>query len=201
MALTTPYSKIKVRRDSVANWIAQAPILASGEIGLETDTGVIRIGDGASAWSALPGFRSVRSARKAADQNNIGTAYADVTELGLAVDAAVAYGFEFVLLCTSEGITSGIDVACNGPASPTLIVYDQPRWTSTTAHYIVGATEYDAPIGNDLSSGAEARIYRVAGVLVNGANAGTLIARAKRESGGSTGPNVLAGSYGMLWRL
>src|SRR4030042_1003321 len=102
MSLTTPYTKIKVRRDLLANWVTQAPILASGEIGLETDTGVIRIGDGASAWSALPGFLPVRSARKTADQNNIGTSYADVTGLGLTLEAAVAYAFEFVLLCTAD---------------------------------------------------------------------------------------------------
>lgn len=45
---------IQVRRDTAANWTSEDPTLASGEIGYETDTGKIKVGNGASAWTALP---------------------------------------------------------------------------------------------------------------------------------------------------
>ena len=44
---------IKVRRDTAANWISVDPTLASGEIGFETDTNQLKIGNGSSAWTAL----------------------------------------------------------------------------------------------------------------------------------------------------
>lgn len=44
---------IKVRRDTAANWISADPTLASGEIGFETDTNQLKIGNGSSAWTAL----------------------------------------------------------------------------------------------------------------------------------------------------
>lgn len=44
---------IQFRRDTAANWGSVDPILAEGELALETDTGRYKIGDGASAWSDL----------------------------------------------------------------------------------------------------------------------------------------------------
>jgi hypothetical protein len=145
------------------------------------------------------GFGPVR-AYKTADQVNLGTAFATITELGLAVNAGVAYAFEFVLLCDADATTTGIDVAVTGPANPTSIAYEQSYWTSATARTERGATAYDANTASTASNGTATRVFRLRGVLRNGANAGTLEARAKRESVG-TGPTVRAGSYGLLWRL
>ena len=47
-------TKIQVRRDTAANWLSVNPVLASGEPGLETDTGVVKYGDGVSTWLDLP---------------------------------------------------------------------------------------------------------------------------------------------------
>ncbi len=44
---------IQIRRDTAANWSANNPILAEGEIGYETDTYKIKIGDGVTAWNDL----------------------------------------------------------------------------------------------------------------------------------------------------
>lgn len=45
---------IKVRRGTAAAWASTNPVLAVGELGLETDTGVLRYGDGTTAFSSLP---------------------------------------------------------------------------------------------------------------------------------------------------
>jgi len=46
-------TRIKLRRDTAANWTANNPILAAGEPGLETDTGKTKYGDGNTAWITL----------------------------------------------------------------------------------------------------------------------------------------------------
>lgn len=45
--------RIQIRRGTAAAWAAANPTLLSGEPGLETDTGRIKYGDGATAWNAL----------------------------------------------------------------------------------------------------------------------------------------------------
>lgn len=47
---------LQFRRDTAANWTSLNPVLSSGEIGYETDTGSMKIGNGASAWTALTYF-------------------------------------------------------------------------------------------------------------------------------------------------
>ena len=44
------------RRGTAAQWTAANPILAAGEIGFETDNNRFKIGNGATAWSALDYF-------------------------------------------------------------------------------------------------------------------------------------------------
>lgn len=45
---------IQLRRDTSANWGLANPVLLNGEPGFETDTNKLKIGDGTSAWNALP---------------------------------------------------------------------------------------------------------------------------------------------------
>ena len=52
--MTTTLSALqKQRRDTAANWTAENPTLLAGEIGLESDTGYWKVGDGATAWTSL----------------------------------------------------------------------------------------------------------------------------------------------------
>ena len=46
--------QIQFRNDTAANWTTADPILAVGELGLESDTGFFKIGNGADVWSDLP---------------------------------------------------------------------------------------------------------------------------------------------------
>lgn len=47
-------SRIQLRRDTAANWTAANPVLGLAEPGLETDTNLIKYGDGTTAWNSLP---------------------------------------------------------------------------------------------------------------------------------------------------
>lgn len=44
---------IQFRRDTAANWAAANPLLSQGELGLVTDTGNYKIGNGTDNWNAL----------------------------------------------------------------------------------------------------------------------------------------------------
>jgi hypothetical protein len=44
---------IQIRRDTAANWASANPTLAQGELGTESDTTKIKIGDGTTAWNSL----------------------------------------------------------------------------------------------------------------------------------------------------
>lgn len=45
---------IQFRRGTSALWTSTGTVLASGEIGYETDTGKLKIGTGLLGWNALP---------------------------------------------------------------------------------------------------------------------------------------------------
>lgn len=48
--------QIQYRNDTAANWTSANPTLLSGEIGYETNTGKMKIGNGSSTWTALGYF-------------------------------------------------------------------------------------------------------------------------------------------------
>ena len=45
--------RIQLRRDTAANWASNNPILALGEVGFETDTKILKIGNGSTEWNSL----------------------------------------------------------------------------------------------------------------------------------------------------
>lgn len=49
-----PNIQLQFRRGTAAEWAAANPTLASGEMGIETDTSKFKVGTGALAWNSLP---------------------------------------------------------------------------------------------------------------------------------------------------
>ena len=47
-------TRIKLRRDTTANWQTNNPILALGEPGLDTTNNSVKYGDGITHWNNLP---------------------------------------------------------------------------------------------------------------------------------------------------
>ena len=65
---------IQLRRDTSANWTAENPVLAAGEIGIETNTLKAKVGDGATAWNSLSyAFGITNYVTTDTDQNITGT--------------------------------------------------------------------------------------------------------------------------------
>jgi hypothetical protein len=45
--------QIQFRNDTAANWTSADPVLAQGELGLESDTSQFKIGNGSDSWTEL----------------------------------------------------------------------------------------------------------------------------------------------------
>ena len=54
MAEKTINTRIQLRNDLAATWNSENPVLKKGEIGIEIDTRKMKVGDGTTAWKALP---------------------------------------------------------------------------------------------------------------------------------------------------
>jgi hypothetical protein len=83
--------KFRVRRGTAAQWAAVNPVLSSGEPGFETDTKVLRIGDGVTAFLSLKRFASIEDIDTSvlltktgnlAGMSDVGTARANLGALG-----------------------------------------------------------------------------------------------------------------------
>lgn len=49
--MTAP--RIQFRRGTAAQWTSRNPLLRAGEVGYETDTRNVKVGDGVTAWTGL----------------------------------------------------------------------------------------------------------------------------------------------------
>ena len=47
-------AKLRSRYDTAANWASNNPTLLSGEIGIESNTLKMKVGNGSTAWTSLP---------------------------------------------------------------------------------------------------------------------------------------------------
>ena len=91
-------ARIRLRRGTAAQWTAAAPVLALGEIGIETDTRRFKVGDGSTAWAALSYYLEGVLVRGQASKMTSGTitiataATYQSTGLTATFDSSTAYG-------------------------------------------------------------------------------------------------------------
>lgn len=112
-------TRIQVRRDTAANWAA-APttVLASGEIGFESDTLQFKIGDGTAQWQNL----EYAGGTTPIIQNASGTAITDLDAAALRNNGNAKY------------LIAGADTVGNDPAGLT---------TATDGQLLVTVAKYD----------------------------------------------------------
>jgi hypothetical protein len=49
-----PFIQLQFRRGTLVRWSNANPILAPGEMGIESDTDRFKVGDGVTSWNSLP---------------------------------------------------------------------------------------------------------------------------------------------------
>jgi hypothetical protein len=113
--------RIQVRRGVAADWTSVNPILAAGEMGVETDTNKFKFGNGTGAWSTLAYAASDSEAIGEISQDAINTAltmgsgltktYNDgANTITISVDSAVVALKSYVDSAVA-GLSSSVDAA------------------------------------------------------------------------------------------
>ena len=87
-------ARIRLRRDTAANWTSENPVLLAGEMGIETDTRKYKVGDGSTAWTGLSYYIDGVAVRGQASKMTSGT---------IAIAASGTY--------QSTGLTATFDAA------------------------------------------------------------------------------------------
>lgn len=130
----------------------------------------------------------------ATDQSQSTVNFADVTGLTFAVSASTTYRFACEISYTTAATTTALQLAINGPASPTAVRYGVDTATTATAPHYASQNAYDTNTNPATGGGATALTARIAGSLENGSNAGTLAIRYRSEVAASA-VTVLRGSF------
>jgi len=128
---------IQIRRDTAANWTAANPILAQGELGAETNTSKIKIGNGSSTWSALSYLIDAGGYLTESSSNTLTNktiAFASNTLTG--VQAALTSGTTIKTVNSNSLLGSG-DVA----VQPTLVSGTSIKTINTTT--LLGSGDID----------------------------------------------------------
>lgn len=139
---------IKIRRGTATQWTTANPVLAAGEIGLETNTNRTKYGDGTTAWSSLPYSVADASGTSSVDWtavlNKPATfppsshthAISDVTSLQTSLDAKQdkVSGVSDTEIGYLDGVTSAIQTQINGKAA------------TVHTHVMADLTDYTPPV-------------------------------------------------------
>jgi len=140
-------SKIKLRRDTAANWQFVNPLLSEGEPGIETDTGKIKYGDGTSYWNDLP-YTYVETAV------NVVGGIGDITSLNVSGISTLG----------GVKISSGIVTASSG-----IVTYygDGSNLTgvSIPTVYNIGVTTFSSQVAVTTYNASTSRIFDHYGTL------------------------------------
>jgi hypothetical protein len=184
--------QLQLRRGSASQWTTANTLLAQGELGLETDTGKLKIGDGSTAWTSLAyytaGAAAVTSVNgqtgtvvlTASDISGLGTiaiqASSNVTITGGSItgitDLAVADGGTGASTAsgarTNLGLVIGTDVlAPNGSAASLTSFPTFNQNTTGTASNVTGTVAVaNGGTGATTASGARTNLGLVIGTDV-----------------------------------
>lgn len=179
------------RRGTAALWTSTNPTLLQGEIGYETDTGKIKIGDGTTLWSSLSYGGPTGPAA-----TNVLESYGDGSDGAVSISSGTTtlvrdmYYSNLTLSGTGKLVTAGFRVFCSGTLDITAAPAGAIQWngndgsaSATTAAGAVGATLTGTTVGG--SSAGTAGKAAAAGAGTNATSSGN--ATANGGTGGSSG--------------
>lgn len=102
-------TQIQLRRGTAASWTSSNPVLAAGEMGVETDTGKAKIGNGVTAWNSLS--YSITGAAGTVTSVTAGTGLSGGTITGsgtIAIDTATTVDVSTAQTLTNKTLTAPI---------------------------------------------------------------------------------------------
>ena len=115
-------SQLALRADSSTGWNSENPVLIKGEPGFDTTVGKLKIGDGTTAWKALPFIGGTETNHYEAT----GTDAGDIADITTAVGAAELH----------DGDTAVVKHTIAGDKlSYTAYVYENGAWKAMDGNY------------------------------------------------------------------
>lgn len=134
-------NRIQLRRGGAQEWANANPTLAQGELGIELDTGRIKIGDGVTAWNSLRYERPIESTSNTANtlvqrdaDGNFAAGTITATLIGNASTAARLSSTRQIQLSTDVTASGVFDGSANLNLNAELsLVQTLPHYDGTTA--------------------------------------------------------------------
>lgn len=122
--MTTYNADQQLKRDTAANWTSNNPTLRAGEIGFETDTGKVKIGDGATAWTSLAYFNASKVPNTPSGNLAATTVQAALNELQTDVDTRLDDTAVW-------GDLADVDMTTAAPTTGQFANFDGTDWVPT----------------------------------------------------------------------
>jgi hypothetical protein len=144
--------RIQLRRDTAANWTSNNPVLRQGEIGIETDTYQMKVGNGTSTWTQITQYMNV-----VPDGNLTIQDYVPVSDIG-AENGVVG-------LSSNNAIIPGSSIILEGSTAnayeTTLTVTDPTQDRTITFKNADGTVAFtsDIPSNTDSLSEGSTNLY------------------------------------------
>ena len=135
MATNTVNVRLVHRHDTKANWAAKNPVLLQGEIGIEDDSGLFKIGDGVKAWDAL----GYANDAKTASHYEV-SANEDETDTEAIARVLPDTTFNQDDIVIVSRVISGTKI------SKTAYVYDGGAWKALDGNYSSSNVYFDADL-------------------------------------------------------
>jgi len=177
-----PFIQLQIRRDSLANWVSNNPILASGEMGINLDTYQYKLGDGVKTWIQLPyaGIAGPTGAPGPTISSSTGTtgATGSIGPTGLTGPTGIS----------STGVTGSVRIGFSGFTGATGL--SATGQTGTTG--IIGPTGYTGVTGSTGATGPTG-LAGAAGSRGPTGSVGGITGATGSSATGSTGPTGAGG--------
>jgi hypothetical protein len=161
---------IQLRRDTAANWTSTNPTLASGELGIETDTAKLKLGNGSTAWTSLAYWTGGSAWTGGTASGYYAGAVESVTDASAISVNAAAGNYVRVALTTAVGASRTIAAPSN-PVDGQEITFEliQPAsggpltvtWASGTGGYSFGSAS--APTLSTTASASSLVMFQYSG--------------------------------------
>lgn len=185
MATKTLNTKIQLRNGTAAEWTAKNPVLLKGEMGIETDTHKIKVGDGSTQWSEL--------AYCGADTNdilNVINANRDsCTVIELAEGETAADKLKAIENPKKGDIAVIIDGIAGEAKSYTSYVYDGEKFAAMDGNYRADNVYFDDDITYTVAIGTLAQPSGSAKFAAKGKNVEQVFASLMAQEANPTKTN------------
>jgi len=128
-------TKLVIRNDSAENWATKNPTLLKGELGIEINTNLFKIGDGLTAWTALP-YANESAPAQTTYQAIPTEGQSDLDAIAAAVGSAELHEGDTAICIRNIGTADH--------KSYTAYVYNGTNWAAMDGNYDASNVYFDA---------------------------------------------------------